>query len=143
MPNQRADIRTQLLGYAFAWNSLERRLDSSLSAIRGISFAEYRILIALARSPNERASRVDLAESVGLTPSGVTRALQPLEKLRIIKTIKSERDARLALASLTKAGRELVDDASKVIDDLMTTLMARMSSRSSKLSDLLEDMQLR
>lgn len=117
--------QTLALALASAWNRLERRLDSSLGAIRGISLAEYRLLKALGDAPGAQASRVDLAEAVGLTPSGVTRALRPMEKLGIVSTLKSKRDARLAIAALTPAGRELLGDASGVIDDTMRVVMKR------------------
>jgi DNA-binding MarR family transcriptional regulator len=96
-----------VLAFAAAWSRLEKRLDHSLGAIRGISLAEYRLLRALGDAPNAQASRVDLAQAVGLTPSGVTRALRPMEKLGIVSTLKSKRDARLAIAALTPAGRGL------------------------------------
>ena len=127
-----------VLRLAAVWNRLERTLDTQLSAARGISFAEYRLLRALADAPGATASRVDLAGQVGLTPSGVTRALRPLEKLRVVRTVKSERDARLALATLTKAGRELVADASAVIDDVMGTRLRRVARPT--LSDLVEEL---
>ena len=113
------------LAFAAAWNRVEKRLDGSLGAIRGISLAEYRLLRALADAPNGWASRVDLAHAVGLTPSGVTRALRPLEKLGMISTAKSKRDARLSLTSLTPAGQELVNDASAVINDRMKIIVER------------------
>ena len=113
------------LAFAAAWDRIQKRLDSSLGAIRGVSLAEYRLLRALADAPNAWASRVDLAHAVGLTPSGVTRALRPLEKLGLISTAKSKRDARLALASLTPAGQELVDDASAVVNDQMHLILER------------------
>ena len=113
------------LQLASAAQSLGQRLDSSLSAVRGISLAEYRLLTALAECPEARASRVDLARAVGLTPSGVTRALRPMEKLGIVSTVKSKRDARLAIAGLTPAGRELLNDAAAVVDDTMQTLVTR------------------
>ena len=55
------------------------------------------------------------SQAVGLTPSGVTRALKPMQKLGIVSTVKSKRDARLAIAALTPAGRELLGDASAVV----------------------------
>ena len=125
-----------LLSFASAWNRIERRLDSSLGAIRGISLAEYRLLRALADAPNSQASRVDLAHAVGLTPSGVTRALRPMEKLGVVTTIKSKRDARLALAALSPSGRELVEDASTVVDDAMQDFL----SRSLKVNENLDEM---
>ena len=56
------------LTFADAWIRLDRRLDHSLGSIRGISLAEYRLLRALGDARDSQASRVDLAESVGLTP---------------------------------------------------------------------------
>ena len=131
------------LAFASAWSRVERRLDSSLGAIRGISLAEYRLLKALGDAPGAQASRVDLADTVGLTPSGVTRALRPMEKLGIVTTLKSKRDARLAIAALTPAGRELLSDASGVVDDTMKTLMRRSTRAAASLDefiDLLRDL---
>jgi len=130
--------QTLALTFAAAWNRLERRLDSSLGAIRGISLAEYRLLRALGDAPGSQASRVDLAEAVGLTPSGVTRALRPMEKLSIVSTVKSKRDARLAIAALTPAGRELLDDAAGVVDDAMKTVLKRSPELAGKIVEWTE-----
>ena len=130
--------QTLALEFASAWNRLERKLDSSLGAIRGISLAEYRLLRALADAPNSQASRVDLAHAVGLTPSGVTRALRPMEKLGVVSTVRSKRDARLAIAALTPAGRELVNDASLVVDDTMTAALERSSKVQADLEIFIE-----
>ena len=130
--------QTLALAFAAAWNRLERRLDSSLGAIRGISLAEYRLLRALGDAPGSQASRVDLAQAVGLTPSGVTRALRPMEKLNIVSTVKSKRDARLAIAALTPAGRELLDDASGVVNDTMNTVLKRSPELTGRIVELTE-----
>ena len=142
MMTQTTPEQALALRFATAWTRLEKRLDHSLGAIRGISLAEYRLLRALADAPGSRASRVDLAEAIGITPSGVTRALRPMEKLGIVSTVKSKRDARLAIAALTPAGRDLVDDASGVVDDAMAALLARSRKAMSsldRLTELLED----
>jgi DNA-binding MarR family transcriptional regulator len=125
------------LAFAASWNRIEKRLDSSLAAIRGISFAEYRLLRVLSDAPNAWASRVDLAQSVGLTPSGVTRALRPLEKLGYVTTARSKRDARLALASLTPPGQELVNDASAVVNDVMKALLERARKIPSQVEEMI------
>jgi DNA-binding MarR family transcriptional regulator len=137
MDTQITRAQTLALAFAAAWNRLEKQLDSQLGAIRGVSLAEYRLLRALADAPSSWASRVDLAHAVGLTPSGVTRALQPLEKLGLISTAKSKRDARLTLASLTPAGQELVNDASAVVNDTMESLLQRSPRVSGQLDQLL------
>lgn len=114
-----------VLAVADSWERLLARLESGLSHIKGISFAEYRLLRAIALSPQQRASRVDLAERVGLSASGVTRALRPLEKLGFVETQRGERDARLALATLTPHGETLVQDASAVVDDIAGAILAQ------------------
>jgi DNA-binding MarR family transcriptional regulator len=130
--------QTLALTFASAWSRIERRLDNSLGALRGISLAEYRLLHALGNAPNAQASRVDLAQAVGLTPSGVTRALRPMEKLGIVSTVKSKRDARLAIAALTPAGRELLSDASAVVDDAMRAVLKRAPKVVDQLDGLID-----
>jgi len=126
------------LAFAAAWSRVEKRLDHSLGAVRGISLAEYRLLRALGDAPKAQASRVDLANAVGLTASGVTRALRPMEKLGIVSTVKSKRDARLAIAALTPAGRELLNDASAVVDDSMRSALKRAPALQARLAELVE-----
>jgi DNA-binding MarR family transcriptional regulator len=129
------------LRLAHSWNRLETSLDASLSSIRGISFAEYRMLRALADAPSSSASRVDLARTIGRTPSGVTRALRPLEKIGVVRTQPSKRDARLALATLTKAGHEMVADASGVVSDSVSSMLRHVKSNSPTPADLLEALE--
>jgi len=140
MKRSTARHRQLALDLASAWRRLERSLDSSLAAARGVSFAEYRILETLSRATGGRSSRVDLARSLGLTASGVTRALRPLEKIGVVHTQRSERDARLALASLTDAGRQLVADASGVVDDVVNSTLKHAPKRPATLDDLLYEL---
>lgn len=97
---------------------VERRLDVALSLIRGISYREYQLLAALRARPKHTATRVVLADAMNMTPSGVTRALKPLEKLYFIRSERDTRDARRSLATLTEAGLELLADSDGVINDL-------------------------
>ena len=98
---------------------------------------------ALGAAPNAQASRVDLAQTVGMTPSGVTRALRPMEKLGIVSTVKSKRDARLAIAALTPAGREVLDDAGQVVNDSVRVCLVRSPKAKANIAtlvDLLDDL---
>ena len=92
----------------------------------------------MADAPGSWASRVDLAQTVWLTHSGVTRALRPMEIMGFVTTAKCKRDARLALATLTPAGQELVDDASAVVNDTMQTLMERSPRTRENISQMIE-----
>ena len=101
---------------------IERRLSTVLSNVRGVSFSEYRLLLELSKLHDATAMRVELAAAVGLSPSAVTRALKPLEKIGLITTHKAERDARRSLARLTAAGHELLSDADAVVDAVIDAL---------------------
>ena len=119
---QSQDNKTLVLTLLDTAKRLERRLDGNLSNIRGISFSEYHLLLKLSEMHERTAMRVDLATAVGLTPSAVTRALKPLEKLGYIATRKNDRDARRSLAELTPAGLELLADAEGVVNDVIASL---------------------
>ena len=101
---------------------IERKLDRALSCTKGVSFTEYHMLNELQIKYNGSATRVDLADAVSLTPSAITRALKPLEKIGYVVTEKSERDARRSIASLTTAGSDLLDDARKIVQDEIDSL---------------------
>jgi DNA-binding MarR family transcriptional regulator len=91
-----------------AYATLTRRLDNVLSGLHGLSFADFMILYYLERAPSSRLRRVDLAERLGLTASGVTRSLLPLEKLGLVSRQPDLRDARVGYATLTDSGRRLL-----------------------------------
>lgn len=85
---------------------LSRRMSS-----QGLGFGDLGVLLAIAQSKDGQLRPVDLAAAVGLTASGVTRLLLPLEKIGVIKRVQSERDARVSYATITKAGKELLADS--------------------------------
>lgn len=95
---------------------LVRRFDNALGSHHGISFGDFQLLNHLARAPGGRLRRVDLAERVGLTASGVTRTLLPLEKIGLVARQPDPRDARVGFAAITPAGHEMVDNASTVVE---------------------------
>lgn len=94
-----------------AYATLTRRLDNALGSYHGLSFGDFMLLASLSRAPGGRLRRVDLAERLGLTASGVTRALIPLEKIGLVKRQPDERDARVGYAVLTLAGGRLLASA--------------------------------
>ncbi|MEV5879838.1 MarR family transcriptional regulator [Streptomyces sp. NPDC052101] len=85
--------------------ALVRRFDSRLSGLHGVSLADFTLLLRLGQAPGGRMRRVDLAEALGLTASGVTRGLAPLERIGLVTREADARDARVAYASLTATGR--------------------------------------
>ncbi len=117
------ELARQLLS---ASDRLQRRLDGQLSSIVGISYNEYRLITAL-NDADQPKTRIGLAQAVGLSASGVTRALQPLEKIGYLQTVRDARDARSSRATLTKAGRRLISNADAVVNDVIADTAALSS----------------
>jgi DNA-binding MarR family transcriptional regulator len=129
-----------------AWAALSRRLDSALGGHHGISFADYQLLLQLQRAPGGRLRRVDLAEKLGLTASGVTRSLLPLEKIGLVGRQSDPRDARVGYAIITEAGKELVTNATTVVDNVSRAMLgapsrAQLEATSALLAQLAGDAQ--
>lgn len=96
------------LRLARAYAVLIRRLDNALGSVHGLSFGDFMLLFHLNRAPGGRLRRVDLAERLGLTASGITRTLLPLEKIGLVTRQSDTRDARVGYAVLTTAGQKLL-----------------------------------
>ena len=121
---QTAQLVQRVLDTAAA---LERGLDNSLSLSRGVTFSEYRILTNL-QEAEQGLPRVSLANKLAMSPSGVTRALKPLEKLGYVTTEKNKRDARQSLAKLSRGGRALLSDVEPILLDFYEGLpVAKLS----------------
>lgn len=79
-----------------------RRFNGGLD---GIGFNEFVILFHIDQSPDKKIRRIDLAEKMGLTASGVTRILAPMEKIGLIKKEAAVRDARVSYVAITSSGK--------------------------------------
>ncbi|MGW0769528.1 MarR family winged helix-turn-helix transcriptional regulator [Streptomyces sp. NPDC002676] len=104
--------------------ALVRRFDARLSGLHGVSLADFTMLLRLGQAPGGRMRRVDLAEALGLTASGVTRGLAPLERIGLVTRESDTRDARVAYASLTGTGRRLLTEMLATAEETAAELFA-------------------
>ena len=81
-----------------------RSLNAQLSADHGLTISDYEVLLRLAGAPERRLRRVDLAEQVLLTASGITRLLDGLERQGWVERGACDGDRRVVYAVLTDAG---------------------------------------
>jgi DNA-binding MarR family transcriptional regulator len=84
----------------------------SLSAVaEDITIAQYRTLVVLAsRGPQKLA---DLAEQLGVTPPTAGRMCERLVRRGLVARHRAQADRRVVRISLTAAGRQIVDDATR------------------------------
>jgi len=92
--------------------ALTRELNAQLVAEHGLTINDYEVLLHLSRAPDRRLKRVELARSVLLTPSGITRLLEGLERAGCVKKEACASDARVTYAVLTEEGLEKLRAAS-------------------------------
>jgi len=75
------------------------------------------VMFHLSESTNKKLRRIDLAEKIGLSASGVTRLLNPMQKIGLVNKEESARDARVSLVKLTSAGGRIYRDAEKTFNE--------------------------
>jgi len=93
--------------------AVTRQLSAQLSADHGLNINAYEALLFLARAPDSRMRRVDLANSLLLTAGGVTRLLDGLERDGLVAREECSSDRRVSYTVLTEAGRAKLREASK------------------------------
>lgn len=84
--------------------AVTRELSAELVRDHGLTINDYEVLLRLAHAPERMMRRVDIAESVLLTASGITRLLEGLERAGHVCKVRCETDARVSYAKLTDAG---------------------------------------
>lgn len=98
-------------GMLRAHASLTKALDAELEAEHGLQLSSYEVLLRVAGAEDQRMRMCDLAESVILSRSGLTRLVDRLERDGLVARESCPSDARGSFARLTPAGREKLDVA--------------------------------
>ncbi len=83
-------------------------LDAELRESHQLTWAEYDVLLRLAKATDRTLTMTELARRIMISPSGLTRVVDGLEKRSLVKRSRSADDARVVSASLTEAGRDKV-----------------------------------
>jgi len=105
----------------------------------GLSFTDFMILQKIDSAPGQKLRRIDLAEELGLTASGITRLLLPLEKLGIVKRLTDDADARARFATLTKAGKNMLEEATvSILEKAEDALPAEAIAKAREITDILQ-----
>src|ERR1700690_3332987 len=120
---------TEFLGIRRVVALWESRADAELGAVHGLGLSDFAALHHLAEAPGHRLRRVDLAQRLALTPSGVTRLLAPLERRGIVTREEGGHDARATFAVLTKSGRALAKDATTTMQTIAQAILGSLSER--------------
>jgi DNA-binding MarR family transcriptional regulator len=105
--------------------AITRQLNADLLNAHGLTLSDYEVMLRLSHAEHQMMRRVDLAESVLLTASGITRLLDGLERGGFVEKHSCSSDARVSYAKLTDTGRRKLNEAAEThlagIEELFTT----------------------
>jgi DNA-binding MarR family transcriptional regulator len=130
MTDENRNLET-VLDLALTRTIVTREVDAALGA-HGLALSDLALLIELRGARDGKLRRVDLANRLGITPSGVARQLQPLERIGLVGREPHARDARLALVTLTETGRRVVDEAVPTAEAAAERALARLWSETER-----------
>lgn len=91
--------------------ALMKELDAELEAAHGLSLSSYEVLLALGSVADGRMRMSEVADSVLLSRSGLTRLCDRLVRDGLIERCGCDTDRRGAYAEITSEGRRRLDEA--------------------------------
>lgn len=92
------------IAYLRSHAAIKRQLNADLLEGHDLTLSDYEVLLRLSQAEGGYMRRIDLAESVLLTASGITRLLDGLERAGYVEKGACETDARVSYAKLTDVG---------------------------------------
>lgn len=100
-----------------AWRSFIGTTGDLMKAIEkdlepfGLDRGDYQLLAMLSETPDHKLRMCDLAESLRLTRSGLTRRMEGVLKKKLVTRVQSADDGRVAYVQMTAKGMELLKKA--------------------------------
>jgi len=133
-----AEERLTLIGLLFeSAAGLRRIFEQRLADDDALSNQAFDVLIRLARSPEGRLRMSELAAQTALTPSGLTRSVDRLERDGLVSRQVCPEDRRGAFAVLTGHGRDVMDRAIphhvSHVDEVLEGVLTRDEERDLSL----------
>lgn len=131
-----------LLTHVYIGTLMSKKFDLRLST-HGINFTEFMLMYHLNQAQNQTLSRIALAEKVALSASGVTRVLQPMEKIGLTDKNVNPRDARQSLVTLNPTGQQIFQDAMVTVEETAKDLLSLLTQEEqSTLLTLLKKIKI-
>ncbi|MCW3009796.1 MAG: MarR family transcriptional regulator [Solirubrobacterales bacterium] len=114
-PSDTAHLDAQELrawrGLLRTYARLTKALDAELEAAHGLPLSSYEVLMLIADAEGGQMRMHDIASSILLSRSGLTRLVDRLERDGLLCRKSCSSDARGAFACLTPKGRDVLDAA--------------------------------
>jgi DNA-binding MarR family transcriptional regulator len=128
--------------YIETTGDLMRAIEKDLAPF-GLDRGDYQLLAMLSEAPDQRLRLCDLADSLRLTRSGLTRRMEGVLKKKLVARVQSDEDGRVAYAHITPKGFDLLktvapkhlESVRRLMVDLLTpTEIKAVASAFGKIS---------
>jgi DNA-binding MarR family transcriptional regulator len=114
--------------FVYAYSLVVPTLDRELVRAQGLTFNQFEVLVWVRRAGEEGMRMSDLASRVVLSPSGVTRAVDQLERMGLVQRCVFEGDKRGQLVKITAEGTAHLRKATKAhLDGLREHFLNHLS----------------
>ena len=100
-----------------AWRNFIESVSTMTAALEsdlvpfGLTLGDYEVLVRLSEAEDHRLRMCDLATSLQLSPSGLTRRLDGLVSSGLVERVANPSDRRVMFAALTAAGHAKLVEA--------------------------------
>jgi DNA-binding MarR family transcriptional regulator len=121
---------------------LLQRVEEHLAPF-GLSFARFELLRLLAFTRHGELPLGKIGARLQVHPTSITSAVDRLEKQGLVERHPHPTDGRTTLAVITDAGRDVVERATKVLNDEVFAVIGLTERESSQLYKLLEKLRNR
>lgn len=142
-PQEMAAWRTFIVTTGDLTRAIERDLHQF-----DLDLGDYQLLAMLSEAPDQRLKMCDLADSLRLTRSGLTRRMDGVLKKKLVTRTQSSEDGRVAYAQISAKGMEVLKTAAPhhlesvrghMIDLLSPSEIKAIASAFKKISQKLSD----
>jgi len=114
--------------FLYVYATVVPKLDQKMEREHGLSFSQFEVLTWIALAGKQGVRMSDLASKVVLSPSGVTRAVDQLERRGLVSRCVFEEDKRGQLAAITAEGRTALRKATDShVQDLREHFVGHLS----------------
>jgi DNA-binding MarR family transcriptional regulator len=96
----------------------------------GITMGDYQLLAMISEAPDRRLRLCDLADSLRLTRSGLTRRMAGVLDSGLVARVQDDKDRRVAFAELTTKGWNLLKKVAPIHLASVRALMINHLSRA-------------
>ena len=114
-------------GFLRLHSALVRELDRELETEHGLPLTQYEVLIHLDRAPGRRLRMSELASSVLLSQSGITRLVDRMERDGLVSRSAVPGDRRCNAVTLTPPSKRLLRQIETIAAELRRDVLAGLT----------------